>query len=144
MSKTNTFETAWNTYIFNDTDLANIGDATGLNGTGAGSTFWIALFQSDPGESGSTAYEVAYGGYAREYLARSSSGFTISGNNATNASAITFNTCTSGTATANYVGIMAESTGSNMVYLGTLDTAISISTGVAPQILAGQLDINEN
>jgi hypothetical protein len=148
MSKTNAFETDWNTYIFNDTALAGVGDAGGLRNTGGtgGAVLYMALFQNDPGDSGTTSgTEVAYGGYVRKSIARGgTSGFTISGNNATNTSTITWATCTSGSNTANYIGIMAESSGSNMVYVGTLDTPISITVGVAPQILAGELDINEN
>jgi len=144
MSKTNALETAWNTYIFNDVDLANIGNAAGLQNTGGSSTFWLALFSQSPGESGSITYEVNYTGYVRKSVARvGASIFTVSANNVTNAGTISFAACTAGTSYAYYMGICSAATGTNVMYYGALATPISITNGVTPQILAGDFDLNE-
>jgi len=81
MSKSNTFENNLLLLIFNNTNIANIGDATGLRGsTAAGSLYW-ALHTADPGEAGSAiTSETAYTNYARVAAARSGAGFTVTAN----------------------------------------------------------------
>lgn len=52
MSASNAFETALLTLIFNNTNLANVGDATGLRGSTTAGSFYIGLHTADPGEAG--------------------------------------------------------------------------------------------
>lgn len=42
MSKSNTFETELLTLLFNNTNIANIGDATGLRGSTTAGNFYVA------------------------------------------------------------------------------------------------------
>ena len=79
MSKSNALETALLTLYFNNTNHANVGDATGLRGSTTAGSFFLALHTADPGEGGNqSTNEVTYTGYARVAVARSSGGFTIS------------------------------------------------------------------
>lgn len=81
MSKSNTFEEDLLKLIFQNTDIANIGDAGGIRGSvTAGSLYW-SLHTADPGEAGTAiTSETAYTGYARVAAARSTAGFTVTGN----------------------------------------------------------------
>ncbi len=93
MSAVNDFESKLLLLLFNNTTLANIGDATGLVGSsGAGSTQLslqtVALTDTS---TLLTSNEVAYTGYARPTQARSSAGWTVAGTtNVSNAALIQF------------------------------------------------------
>jgi hypothetical protein len=64
--------------LFNNTNAANIGDATGLRGSTTAGSLYLSLHTADPGETGSqTTSECNYTSYARQAVARSSGGFTI-------------------------------------------------------------------
>jgi len=145
MSKTNAFETDFSELIFNDTAISGIGDAVGLRSdpVSAG-TLQVALYKQGLGPTESTpGTECDYGGYLRVSVARSGAGWTVSGNNTSNAGAVQFPQCSSGTNTADYVGIHAGG-GSQLLYYAQLDSSLSISVGVTPQFAIGALDINEN
>lgn len=55
MSKGNTFENDLLLLIFNNTDAALIGDATGLRGSSTAGSLYVALHTADPGEAGTAA-----------------------------------------------------------------------------------------
>ena len=144
MSKTNAFETDYNELIFQNTNVANIGDAGGLRGDIIAGNLYVALYVISPSE-GSSGVECTYGSYARVSVARSGAGWTISGNNATNTSPISFPQCTSGSESAVAVAILSEVSSSTVImYYGALDASLSISAGVTPAFIAGALDINES
>ena len=85
MSKSNTFENDILQLIFNNVDIADIGDAGGLQNSATAGSLYVALHTSDPGEAGNAATnESAYTSYARVAVARSGAGWTVSGNSATN------------------------------------------------------------
>ena len=48
MSMSNAAETAWLTLLLNNTNWANIGDATGLRGSTVAGSLYIALHTADP------------------------------------------------------------------------------------------------
>ena len=76
MSKTNAWENGLLLLVFNNTNFANVGDATGLRGSSAAGNLHLSLHTSDPGEAGSqTTNEIAYTSYARVAVARSGAGF---------------------------------------------------------------------
>lgn len=136
MSKSDAFESALLALIFQNTNIANVGDATGLRGAAAAGQLFVALHTADPGEAGTqTTNEVAYTGYARVGLARSSGGFTITGNSVSPAANVNFPACTAGSATATHFSIGVASTGAGMVlYKGAISPAIAIAAGVTPQL----------
>ena len=52
MSKSNSFETSLLQHIFNNTAIANVGDATGLPASATAGSLWVSLHTADPGEAG--------------------------------------------------------------------------------------------
>jgi hypothetical protein len=138
MSLSNAFETSLLSLIFANSNIANIGDATGLRGSVTAGNLHIALHTADPGEAGTqTTNECAYTGYARVAMARTSS-WTVSGNSASPAATISFNACTGGTETATHFSIGVASTGGGVIlFKGAITPNISIYTGVTPQLGTG-------
>ena len=140
MSATNAFETALLNHIFQNANIANIGDATGLRGASTVGNLFIALFTSAPGEAGGGT-EANYGGYARKSMARSSAAWTVSGNTASNNGVQAFPQCTSGTNTIVAFAIMTAPFSGDMLIYGTLTTNLSVSTGITPEFASGALQI---
>ena len=145
MSKTNSFETDIAELIFNNTTLANIGDATGLVGSTVPGSFYIALTTTTPSDS-AAGTAATYTGYARVAVARSGAGWTVSGDNTSNTSAITFGECTAGSSTVTHFEIYTAITSGDRLYWGALDSSLAISTSAnqIPQFGAGELDIDED
>jgi hypothetical protein len=146
MSKGNTFENDLLLLIFNNTNAADIGDATGLRGSSTAGSLYVCLHTADPGEGGNaTTNECAYTSYARVAVARSGSGWTVSGNAVTNAALIQFPQCTGGSETATHFSItVASSSTSKILYKGALSASLAISSGIQPQFSAGELDGTED
>lgn len=144
MSATNSFETALLGLIFLNTDVANVGDAAGLQNSATAGSFYISLHTGDPGETGNqTTSECAYTSYARVAVARSGAGWTVSGNNASNAAAVTFPKATGGSETATHFGIGSDSSGAgNLFFKGALSSSLAISNNVQPSFAIGELDVN--
>lgn len=145
MSATNAFETALLSLYFLNTDHANIGDAAGLQNSAAAGSFYISLHTADPGEAGSqTTSETAYTGYARVAVARSGAGWTVSGNNASNAAAVTFPNCSAAPgAVLTHFGIGSDVSGAgNLFFRGALTASYQPAIGNAPSFATGELDVN--
>jgi hypothetical protein len=145
MSKGNTWETELLQLVFNNTDAALIGDATGLRGSSTAGSLYVSLHTGDPGEAGNqTTNECAYTSYARVAVARSGAGWTVSGNAVTNAALVQFPQCTGSSETATHfaIGTAASSTG-KILYKGALSASLAISSGIQPQFSAGEIDGTE-
>jgi hypothetical protein len=133
MSKGNTFENDWLLLVFNATGIANIADNASSSPL---TNLYVSLHTGDPGEAGDqTTNECAYTSYARVAVARSGSGWTVSGNSVSPAAEISFPAATGGSETATHfaVGTAASSTG-KVLYAGTVTPNISISSGVTPKL----------
>jgi hypothetical protein len=146
MSKGNTFENDLLLLIFNNTNAADIGDATGLRGSSTAGSLYVSLHTGDPGEGGDqTTSETSYTSYARVAVARSGAGWTVTGNAVANAALVQFPQCTGGTATLTHfaVGVASSSTG-KILYKGALSSSLAVSSGIQPQFAAGDLDITED
>lgn len=146
MSKSNTFENDILKLIFNNVDIADIGDAGGLQNSAAAGNLYIALHTSDPGEAGNASTnESAYTSYARVAVARDAGSWTVSGNSATNAALIQFPECTGGSETITHVSITTASSGtSKILYSGALSASRSVSSGIQPQFAANALTVTED
>lgn len=144
MSMTNAAETALLTLLFNNTDWANIGDAAGLQNSAAAGSFYVSLHTADPTETGTqTTSEAAYTGYARVAVARSGAGWTVSGNNVSNAAAVTFGACTAGSSSVTHFGIGTDLSGvGNLILKGALTATLAVSAGITPSFAIGELDVN--
>lgn len=127
MSKGNTFENDLLLLLFNNTNIANLGDATGLRGSSAAGSLYVSIHTGDPGEAGDqTTNEISYTGYARVAVARSGAGWTVSTNQVVNAAAITFGQMTAGaggTATHWAVGISSAGAG-KVLYKAPIGTSL--------------------
>ncbi|GDX73412.1 hypothetical protein LBMAG40_00690 [Cyanobium sp.] len=136
MSKSNAFENAWLQLVFQNTNIANIGDATGLRGSATAGQLFIGLHSADPGEVGTQATsEVTYTGYARVGVARSAVGFTVTDNSVSPAANVDFPACTAGTATATHFSVGVASSGATLVlYKGAISPTIAIASGVTPRL----------
>lgn len=126
---------------FNNTNIALIGDATGLRGSSTAGSFYIALHTADPGEAGSqVTSEATYTGYARVAVARSGAGFTVTANAIANAAAVTFGACTAGSSTITYFSVgVAASGASKMLWYGTTNS-LAVTSGITPSFAIGELD----
>jgi hypothetical protein len=109
------------------------------------STIWVGLMNvgsSDSTTALGTELAIGTGAYARVLT----TGWTFSGRQASNTTAITFPTATADWSTAVGFAIFGSSTGSTMLFCGALDTAryalsgdtltIPASTGIIIQVLA--------
>jgi hypothetical protein len=139
MSKTNDWENDLLLLVFQNTNAANIGDATGLRGSSTAGNLFISLHTSDPGEAGNqSTNEIAYTGYARVQLARTSGNFTVTANAVAFAANVDFPAGTGGSGTATHFGIGVATSGSTkLLYKGALSPSIVCGNGVTPRINAG-------
>lgn len=146
MSKGNTFENELLLLIFNNDALPLIGDASGLQPSASDGSLYVSLHTGDPGEGGNqTTSECAYTSYARVAVARTSGGWTVSGNAVSNTALIQFPQCTGGSETITHfaVGTASSLTG-KVLYKGSLSASLAVSSGIQPQFSAGELDITED
>ena len=136
MSKSNTTENDFMLYTFN-------GTAISWNGN---TNLYISLHTADPGEAGNqTTSEATYTSYARVTVARTSGGFTVSGNQASNTALVQFPQCTGGSNTITHVAVGTATSGTGQIlYSGALTSSLAISSGIQPQFSIGALVITED
>lgn len=137
MSKSNTFENDLLLLLFNNTNIADIGDATGVRGSTTAGTFWVSLHTADPGEAGTAVTsETAYTGYARVSVARSGAGFTVTAGSVSPAANIDFGECTASPGGAiTHFGIVNTTSGAGkLLYSGTVTPNITMAIGVIPRL----------
>lgn len=119
--------------LFNGTSVPNIA----INATTAPLTnLYISLHTTSPGAGGNQSVnEATYGGYARVAVARTSGGWTVSGNSVSPTAPIVFPACTSGTETEAWVGIGTAISGTNtLLYFGQLSPSINVFVGSVPTL----------
>lgn len=137
MTKSNTFENELLLHLFNNSDIANIGDAAGLQNSVAAGSLYLVLHTADPGEAGSaTTSEIAYTGYARQAVARSGAGFTVSGASVTLAANVDFPEMTAGAGgTVTHFSVVKEVSGASVIlYSGAVTPNIAVAVGVTPRL----------
>ena len=133
-SKGNTFENDLLKLIFNATAIANIADNAA---TAPLTDLRVSLHTGDPGEGGTQATsEIAYTGYARILVARTTGGWTESVGSVSPVAAITFGEMTGGAGgTVTHAVIGTDTTGAGkLLYSGTVTPNIVVSTGVTPSL----------
>lgn len=133
MSKSNAWENAILELLFKATAVANVADNAG---TSPLTNLYVSLHTSDPGEAGDqTTNECAYTSYARVAVARSGSGWVVTGNSVSPAANVTFPAATGGTETATHFGVGSLSSGAGVLfYSGAISPNIAIASGVTPEI----------
>ena len=140
MSATNTLETELLDLIFTGSAIADIADN---DATSPATNLYVSLHTSDPGEAGvQNTNETAYTNYARVAVARTSGGWTVSSNLATNAGAVTFPACGVTGATITHFGIGVASSGATvLLFKGALSASLAVSSGITPAFAAGEIDV---
>lgn len=133
MSKSNVFENDLLKLIFNSTAIANLADNASSSPL---TNLYVSLHTADPGEAGNqSTSETTYTSYARVAVARTTGGWTVSGNSVSPVANIDFPACTGGTATITYFGVGSASTGSGVLYYsGTITPSVAVTSGVIPRL----------
>ena len=137
MSKSNVFENELLLNIFNNINMAGIGDATGIRGSTTAGNFYLALHTGDPGEAGNqSTSETTYTGYARMAVARTAAGFTVTANAVNLTTAVEFGECTASPgAPITHISIGDDAAGGGKIrYKGTLTPNVVVAVGTAPRI----------
>ena len=125
MSLTNAFETSTLQYLLTTDSVTRP------------TAWYIGLFTSDPTDTGAAGTEVS--GFA---YARTAATFTVTGDTATNSSAVEFPAAVGGNwGTIGWIGIMDAASGGNMIIHSALDVAKAINDGDVFRIPTGDLDI---
>jgi hypothetical protein len=125
MSLTNAFETSTLQYLLTTDSVTRP------------TAWYIGLFTSDPTDTGAAGTEVSGFDYAR-----TAATFTVTGDTATNSSAVEFPAAVGGNwGTIGWIGIMDASSGGNMIIHSALDVAKAINDGDVFRIPTGDLDI---
>jgi hypothetical protein len=142
MSKSNTAENDIILLIFNKTLAAHLGT---LSGTG-NANLYVSLHTADPGEAGDqSTSEATYTSYARVAVARTSGGWTVTGNQAANTALVQFPQCTGGSNTLTHVGVGTSASGAGqLLYSGALNANLAVSNLIQPQFSAGTLVLQED
>jgi hypothetical protein len=144
VSFSNTMESAILSLLLENTNIANVGDSTGLRGSSVAGSVYVALHTADPGEAGDqTASECTFTGYARVAVARGSATWTASGTaptQITNDATIAFAACSAGSNSATYFSVGLVSGGASaIIFRGALTAPLAISVGITPSFAAGTL-----
>ena len=134
--KANTWANGLLLLLFNNTAFANVGNAGGLQPSSVAGSLYVSLHTADPGAAGSqTTSEIGYTSYARVAVARSSGGFTITGESVSPAATVSFPAGTGGSGTATYFGIGTASSGTGvLLYSGTVTPNIVTGNGITPTL----------
>ena len=123
-----------------DADFSNLAVSSLMRDAASPLTnLWLSLHSADPTAAGNqSSSEIVYTSYARISVARTSSGFTVSGASCTLAATVNFPKCTGGTATATHFGIGTDSSGAgHLLYAGPITPNIAISNQVTPELTTG-------
>ena len=133
MAKGSTFDNQLLKLIFNATAIANIADNAASSPL---TNLYVSLHTADPTSAGNqTSSEASYTGYARVAVARTTGGWTVSGNSVSPAATISFPPCTGGIATITNWSVGTASSGAGeILYTGTVTPNIAVASGVTPQL----------
>jgi hypothetical protein len=126
MSLTNAFETSTLSY------LLTAGAVT------RPTAWYVALFTSDPTDTGAAGTEVSGFSYVRVAVT-----FSVTDNVASNTAGVEFPAATGGAwGTVSHIGIMDALTGGNMIIHSALTASKAIADGDVFRIPTGDLDIS--
>ena len=129
MSKSDTLENAILDLLFNGTTIPDLAED---DTTSPATTITVALHTASPTDSGDmTANEATYTSYVRKTVARTSGGWTITGNSASPVANIEFAAATGGSETITYFSV-GTGVSDNVMYYGTVTPNIVVTSGVTP------------
>jgi hypothetical protein len=134
MSKSNTFENDGLKLYFNAIAIPNLAD-NAVSGPLA--DLYVALHTADPTDAGTqVTSEAAYTGYVRVPVARTSGGWTVTGNSVSPAANVDFDECTAspGNPLTHFSVGRAASGAGTADYIGTLTPNVTMAVGVIPRV----------
>lgn len=133
MAKSSAFDNDLLKLIFNAVSIAGLADNTA---TSPNTNIYVSLHTADPGVGGSqTTSEAAYTGYARVAVARTSSGWTVTGGSVSPAATISFPAGTGGSGSGTNFAVGTAATGAGKIlYTGSISPTIAFGNGVPPQL----------
>jgi hypothetical protein len=124
--------------IFENQDIANLGDASGVQGSSSAGDIEIALIQSNGSEANYTSYQ-------RVFVNRNTSNWSNSSNSISNALEITFPTSTGGSNTINkfrlYYGNFTSKPYTLIIGEDNLTGSVTITAGETPKFAVGALTL---
>lgn len=100
---------------------------------------YLALFMSDPGDTGADGYEANYNGYIRQEITFSEPAAYSTGLAIENIDQIVFGESPANYGLVTHVSVMTDLNGGNMLLYGQLDTALSLQQGVTPIFRPGSI-----
>lgn len=134
IAKTNFAEQAILNHILRGSSMSNVPQV------------YIALFTTDPGETG-TGAEVAGGGYARQLVTFTAPVAQISpdtGSQCENSAAVVFPEATAAQGTVSHIGIMDSLAGGNMWYKGPITVPKAVDVGDEITFKVGAIKVLED
>lgn len=139
MSKSNTTENDIVKFMFNNVAMPSYG-----------SNLYLSLHTADPGEGGDqTTNEVSYtggsGDYARIAISRDAGGWTVAGNQSSNAALAQFAVSNTGPVIATHLAIGTAASGAGQILAsGALSASLTINNLVQPQFAIGGIVYQED
>ena len=132
MSKGDTYENDILKLVFNATAIADLAEN---DTTSPATTLTVALHTADPGETGTQATsETAYTGYARQTVARTTGGWTVTANSVSPVANIDFPECTASPGVAITHFSVGTGVSNKLLYSGTVTPNITMAAGVIPRL----------
>ena len=130
--------------VFNNVPFAGVGDEAGLPGSDADGSLYISLHTAAPAGGSQASHEVAYEGYERVAVARTSEAWDVSGSTAENVASVAFPASTGTIATATHFGVgIADEGEGKLLYFGALEASRTIRTGDVPVFGPGKVRVTE-
>ena len=105
----------------------------------APANLYLALFLSNPSDTGTAGTEISYSSYARQAITFSAPAASGAGLMMQNSASISFPESSSSAGTVTYVGVFDSLSGGNMWLYGQLDTSLTVQSGVSPVFRAGSV-----
>lgn len=138
MSKSNTFGNDLMRLVFNNVAIATLGDAGGIQPSANAGSLYLSLHTADPTAAGNqSSNETAYTGYARAPVARTTSGFTVTGDSVALAANAVFGSCTGSPGSAiSHFGIGTSASGvGKLLYSGPISGGpVTLSVSITPTL----------
>ena len=137
MAKSATFDNDLLKLIYNATAISLIADNAGTTPL---TNLFVALHTADPTTAGTQASnEISYTGYARVSVARTSGGWTVTGNSVSPVADITFGAMTAGAGgTVTHCSVGSVTSGATKIlHYGVVTPNIVVANGTTPIIKAG-------
>lgn len=126
-----TFESDLLSLIFTATAIADLADD---DQTSPATTLTFALHTGDPGEAGTQlTNEAAYTSYARQTVARTTGGFTVTSGSVSPDANIDFTAATGGSETETHFSV-GTGVSNKLLFSGTVTPNIAVSNGVTPRL----------